>query len=112
MFERFKKYKKKKAVKDKLQSLDQEYQHELRQAAHFLYSDGYAFLTDYFEAKSEILRDGLEIRDPLSKKDQQEMVMINAELAVIRTFLADLQPMKEQLKMEEEMQRVNAGAHK
>lgn len=62
-------------------------------------SDLYQLIKEYYEAKIEINRDILEIKNISSDEDKAKMMNAQAEIRVMRDFINDMEDMKNQYEL-------------
>jgi hypothetical protein len=88
MFHKFKKRQIDRRLVKNQAELEREYKNMLTQQIQAASSPMFEFFIDYFEAKLEINRDRLEIKDPI--KDEGAIRDLQAEQRVMRRLVDDL----------------------
>lgn len=83
------------------QELETEFDRLKIQYANLASSDVYQLIKEYFLAKIEINRDLFEVKNISNEADKALLGNAQAEIRVMRDFIADIEGMKGQLEIEQ-----------
>lgn len=102
-FDRFKKVKEESAPAKTMEELEREFDKMKVAYATVGTSEIYKMLKEYFLVKIEINRDLIELTAPTGEDARTKVVQAQAEIRVMRDFIADIEEMKNLIVQDQQM---------
>lgn len=102
-FDRFKKVKEQSAPAKTMDELEREFDKMKVAYATVGTSEVYTMLKEYFLVKIEINRDLIELTTPIGEDTRTKIVQAQAEIRVMRDFIADIEEMKNLIVQDQQM---------